>query len=189
MQMPPSGYSYAMAGTTMQRSRTNRAIGALDTGLRSAASPSQPRSLRTGAMRACCVLGCMLLAACGNGALGDAQQQAIATLGKDLPAPYRDGLIVDAVHRHGDDLVYAIRFPDATVAMAQAKPELFAALQLDEQQAMTELCSVPALAPVLAAGGGVRRRFIDANGAQFFEVALKASDCGSQPMPPQELTP
>ena len=137
----------------------------------------------------CATLLLPLLAACGNGALGDAQQQAIAELGKQLPAPYRDGLIVDAVHRHGDDLVVVIRFPDASVAMAKAKPELFAALQQDEQQAMSELCDAPALAPVLAARGGVRRRFIDANGAQFFEVALKAADCGSQPMPPQELTP
>lgn len=130
-----------------------------------------------------------LLVACDKDSLGEAQQQAIATLGKELPAPYRDGLIVDSVHRHGGDLVLVIRFPDASVAMAKAKPELFAALQQDEQQAMSELCDVAALAPVLAAGGGLRRRFIDADGALFFEVTLKAADCRSQRMPPQELTP
>ena len=124
-----------------------------------------------------------LLAACGNAALGDAQRHAIAELGKELPAPYRDGLVVDAAHRHGDDLVLVIRFPDASVAMAKAKPELFAALQEDEQQAMAELCDVAALAPVLAAGGGVRRRFIDADGALFYETTLRADQCPSPATP------
>ncbi|SBV36898.1 hypothetical protein STPYR_11828 [uncultured Stenotrophomonas sp.] len=127
----------------------------------------------------CAALLLPLLAACDNGALVDAQRQAIATYARQLPAPYRDGLIVDAVHRHGGDLVFVIRSPDATVAMAKAKPDVFAALQRDEADAIAELCADAALAPVHAAGGGVRRRFIDANGAQFFEVALKASDCRS----------
>lgn len=120
-----------------------------------------------------------LLAACGKGNLDDAQQQAIATLGKQLPAPYRDGLVVESVHRHGDDLVLVIHFPDATVAMAKARPEVFEALHQDEQNAMAELCTDKALAPVYAAGGGVRRRFVDADGAVFFEATLKASDCSS----------
>jgi hypothetical protein len=137
-----------------------------------AAWPALPRPL-------CAVLLLPLLAACGNGALGDAQRQAIATLGKQLPAPYRDGLIIDAVHRHGDDLVFVIRSPDATVAAAKARPDVFVALRHDEADAIAELCTNTALVPVYAAGGGVRRRFIDANGAQFFEVALKASDCRS----------
>ena len=128
----------------------------------------------------CAALLLPLLAACGNGALGDAQRQALAELGKQLPAPYRDGLVVDSAHRYGNDLVLVIRFPDASVAMAKAKPELFAALHQDEQQAIADLCTAPALAPVLAAGGGVRRRFIDADGALFFEATLKASDCHSQ---------
>ncbi|MGB3392634.1 MAG: hypothetical protein WA956_15540 [Stenotrophomonas sp.] len=127
----------------------------------------------------CTALLLPLLAACGNGALSDAQRQAIATYGKQLPAPYRDGLIVDALHRHGDDLVFVIRFPDATVAMAKSRPDVFAALQRDEADTIAELCTDPVLAPIQAAGGGVRRRFIDTNGAQFFEVALKASDCRS----------
>lgn len=125
------------------------------------------------------ITGSALLAGCGNSQRAEAQRAAIATLGQTLPAPYRDGLVVDSVHRHGDDLVLMIRFPEATVAMAKAKPELFAALQRDEQHAMTELCQEPALAPLYAAGGGVRRHFVDANGAVFFEVALNASDCPS----------
>ncbi|KRG66496.1 hypothetical protein ABB26_00085 [Stenotrophomonas humi] len=86
-------------------------------------------------------------------------------------------MIIDSVHRHGDDLVQMIRSPDATVAMAKAKPEVFEALRRDEDEAITELCANPTLAPVYAAGGGVRRRFIDANGAVFFEVTLKSSHC------------
>lgn len=120
-----------------------------------------------------------LLAACGKGGLGDAQQRAIAALGKQLPAPYRDGLVVESVHRHGDDLVLVIRSPDITLAMAKARPEVFDALRADEQEAMRELCGEAALAPVYAAGGGMRRRFVDADGATFFEATLKASDCSS----------
>ena len=134
-------------------------------------------------LRLVCAALLPLLAACGNNALGDAQQQAIATFGKELPTPYRDGLSVDSVHRHGDDLVLVIRSPDTSVAMAKAKPELFAALQEDEQQAMAELCDVAALAPVLAAGGGVRRRFIDADGALLFETTLRADQCPSPATP------
>ena len=118
-----------------------------------------------------------LLVGCGNGKLADAQRTAVDSMSKQLPAPYRDGLIIDSVHRHGDDLVQMIRSPDATVAMAKAKPEVFEALRRDEDEAITELCADPTLAPVYAAGGGVRRRFIDANGAVFFEVTLKSSHC------------
>ncbi|KRG42162.1 hypothetical protein ARC78_09415 [Stenotrophomonas pictorum JCM 9942] len=125
------------------------------------------------------VAGSALLPGCGSDQLTGAQRAAIATLGTELPAPYRDGLVIDSVHRHGDDLVLMIRFPEATVAMAKAKPDLFAALRRDEAEAIAELCQEPALAPVYAAGGGVRRRFVDANGAVFFEVALSASDCPS----------
>lgn len=119
----------------------------------------------------------LLSAGCGKGTLDDAQRQAMATLGMPLPSPYRDGLVVESVHRHGNELVLVIRSPDITLAMAKARPEVFEALRDDEQQAMQELCAEAALAPVYAAGGGVRRRFVDATGAVFFETALKASDC------------
>lgn len=118
-----------------------------------------------------------LLAGCGNSSLNDAQRGALATLGKQLPAPYRDGLIIDSAHRHADDIVFMVRSPDASVAMAKAKPELFEALRRDEAEAIAQLCAEPAMQSVYAAGGGARRRFVDANGAVFFEVTLKASDC------------
>lgn len=118
-----------------------------------------------------------LLAGCGNSKLTDAQHTALETLGKQLPTPYRDGLITASAHRNGDDIVFVVRSPDATVAMAKAKPEVFDALRRDEDEAITELCGEPALQPVYAAGGGVRRRFVDVSGATFFEVTLKASHC------------
>ncbi len=118
-----------------------------------------------------------LLAGCGSSTLTDAQHTALATLGKQLPAPYRDGLITTSAHRHGEDIVFVVSFPDASVAMAKAKPDVVEALRRDEDEAITELCMEPALGPVYAAGGGVRRRFVDANGAVFFEVELKAKHC------------
>lgn len=135
--------------------------------------------LRTAFALAAFSASATMLTACADSNLTNAQRQAIAALGKQLPTPYRDGLIVDSVHRHGDDLVLVIRFSDATVAMAKAKPDLFEALRRDEQGAMAELCTDQALAQVYAAGGGVRRRFVDADGALFFETMLKASDCHS----------
>ena len=119
----------------------------------------------------------VLLAGCGTSKLTDAQHSALATLGKQLPKPYRDGLITESAHRHADDIVFVVRFPGASVAMAKAKPDVFEALRRDEDEAITELCREPALQPVYAAGGGVRRRFVDAGGATFFEVTLKASHC------------
>lgn len=119
----------------------------------------------------------VLLAGCGNSTLSDAQHTALATFGKQLPTPYRDGLITASAHRHGDDIVFVVSFPGASVAMAKAKPDVFEALRHDEDEAITELCKEPALQPVYAAGGGVRRRFVDASGATFFEVTLKASHC------------
>lgn len=119
----------------------------------------------------------VLLAGCADSKITDAQHTALATLSKELPTPYRDGLIIASAHRHADDIVFVVSFPDATVAMAKAKPDVFDALHRDEGEAMIELCKAPALQPVYAAGGGVRRRFVDANGAVFFEVTLKASDC------------
>ena len=119
----------------------------------------------------------VLLAGCGNSTLTNAQHTALATLGKQLPKPYRDGLITTSAHRHDDDIVFVVSFPGASVAMAKAKPDVFDALRRDEDEAITELCREPALQPVYAAGGGVRRRFVDATGATFFEVTLKASHC------------
>jgi len=118
-----------------------------------------------------------LLASCGNNKLGDMQADALAKLSKQLPSPYRDGLITESAHKQANDIVLVVRFADATVAMAKAKPEVFEALRLDENQAITELCQDPVLRPLHDAGGGVTRRFVDANDAVFFEATLKASDC------------
>lgn len=121
----------------------------------------------------------VVTAGCGNRALERAQRRAVEEIGAQLPRPYRDGLVVESVRRDGDDLVLVIRSADITVAMARARPEVFDALRADEQDAMLALCDEPALAPMRAAGGGARRRFVDADGAVFFDATLKASDCPS----------
>lgn len=114
---------------------------------------------------------------CGNHALDHAQRVALQEIGAQLPRPYRDGLVVESVHRDGDELVLVIRSAEITVAMAKARPAVFDALRDDEQAAMQALCADPLFAPLHAAGGGVRRHFVDADGAVFFDATLKASDC------------
>ena len=118
-----------------------------------------------------------LLAACSGSGLGPAREAAIAASNANLPAPYRDGLITERAYAGGVDLVLEVRFAEARVAQLEAKPHLRDALAADETEAMAELCADDALKPYLAAGGVVRRRFIDADGALFFEATLPAHAC------------
>ncbi|MCL7714528.1 hypothetical protein [Stenotrophomonas mori] len=143
----------------------------------------------SGAVRGGLPLLAMLLAGCAGDAPDAARQAAVAALGDTLPMPYRDGLVVESARSEGRDVVLSIRFPEATVAMAEAKPMLFQALREDEQAAMRELCGLAVLEPVLATGGGVRRRFIDADGAPFFETRLAPDDCLSSPRSSQDPSP
>lgn len=106
-----------------------------------------------------------------------ALRDAVKQMGTHLPAPYRDGLVTESVQAVDNDVVLLVRFAEATQAMAAAKPEIFNALQLDEQESMRELCRVTALKSLLESGGGVRRRFVDRDGALFFETRLAAADC------------
>jgi len=122
-------------------------------------------------------LGATLLVGCNKGVPADAAADAITALGKQLPAPYRDDLVTESAQQQGKDVVLVIRAADITVAMAKAKPDVFDALRLDEQAAITELCVDPLLTPVLAAGGKLHRRFIDRDGASFFDATLTPSDC------------
>ena len=118
-----------------------------------------------------------LLAACQGNGLGQAREAAIAASNATLPAPYRDGLVTERAFAGGADLVLEIRFAEARVAQLDTKPHLRDALEADETEAMIELCDSPALKPYLAAGGSVRRRFVDADGALFFEARLPAGTC------------
>lgn len=118
-----------------------------------------------------------LITACSGGGLGSARDAALAASNASLPAPYRDGLVTERAVAGGADLVLEIRFADARVAQLDAKPDLRDALVADETEAMAELCGVEALQPYLAAGGVVRRRFIDADGALFFEATLPGNAC------------
>lgn len=118
-----------------------------------------------------------LLAACSGSGLGPARDAAIAASNNALPTPYRDGLVTERAYAGGADLVLEVRFAEARVAQLADKPHLRDALVADETEAMAELCRDAALKPYLAAGGVVRRRFIDADGALFFEASLPAHAC------------
>ncbi|MGN0857730.1 MAG: hypothetical protein ACI4NW_00915 [Stenotrophomonas sp.] len=119
----------------------------------------------------------VLASACQGNGLGQAREAAIAASNAKLPAPYRDGLVTERAYAGGADLVLDIRFAEARVADLETKPHLRDALLADETEAMIELCTDAALKPYLAAGGVVRRRFIDADGALFFEATLPANSC------------
>ena len=116
----------------------------------------------------------LLLTACNA---GSSRQAAIDAANASLPAPYRDGLVTERAWAGGTDIVLDIRFAEARVDQLAAKPELREALQLDEQNAISELCADAALGDYLKDGGVVRRRFIDADGELFFEARLEGRDC------------
>lgn len=124
---------------------------------------------------ACAALATLLLAACSGG--NAARLAAIDAVNTALPAPYRDGLVTERAHTKGNAVVLDIRFAEASVAQLDAKPQLRDALRADEGEAISELCRDSALGPYLQQGGVVRRRFIDTDGALFFEVSLDGADC------------
>lgn len=137
-----------------------------------------PATVHRAAGIAALIVSALVLAGCGKDeGVDGALDRAAGTIGKTLPTPYRDGLVVDAAKVEGNDLVFVIRNPDITVAKARGKKEVLDALQRDEQDAIGELCQHDDLAPVLKHGGGVRRRFVDGSGQSFFEVALQPAQC------------
>ena len=133
-------------------------------------------------LRPACVIALAVLAlsACGGG-LGSARQAAIEAANATLPAPYRDGLITEKAYAGGTDLVLDVRFAQARVADLEAKPHLHDALRADETEAMVELCDDAALKPYLQAGGHITRRFIDADGALFFDAHFDGTHCPASP--------
>lgn len=137
-------------------------------------------SLRPRCLMSLCLLPLLALTACGGG-LGSARQTAIDAANAKLPAPYRDGLVTEKAYAGGMDLVLDVRFAEARVADLEAKPHLRDALRSDETEAMVELCDDPALKPYLQAGGRIVRRFIDADGALFFDAPFDGKHCPSSP--------
>jgi|GEM_PF-506397 len=130
------------------------------------------------------VIPLLVLTGCHNPTLDAAQQQAMANFRPKLPLPYQEGMKVESIHRHGKDLVLVIRFNETTVAQAQAnrRSQLYD-LKTSEEIRMVQLCQTADFIPLLTEGGGLRRRFIDANDAVFFEVSLSADRCALTPAP------
>ena len=98
------------------------------------------------------------------------------TASKQLPLPYRDGLSVESALVEGDTLVLLIRNPEGEAAKVREHPR-YGELVQAEQDAMQELCTWPALRPLLGSDAVVMRRFVDRHDDVFFETALPIKNC------------
>ncbi|HEY1035796.1 MAG TPA: hypothetical protein VGE09_12530 [Pseudoxanthomonas sp.] len=124
------------------------------------------------------VVGAMALTGCRGmqGKLETARAETAST----LPSPYLDGLVTESVAVEGDRLVFLVRSPDGDAEKTRAHPR-FRALRESEQQAMTELCALPAMQPLIGTDAVLVRRFVDRDGALFFESILPARECAAPP--------
>ena len=98
------------------------------------------------------------------------------TANKQFPLAYRDGLSVESAQVEGDTLVLLIRNPEGEAEKVQQHPR-YGELVQAEQDAMQELCTWPALRPLLGSEALVTRRFVDRNDGVFFETTLPMKNC------------
>ena len=98
------------------------------------------------------------------------------TANKQFPLPYRDGLSVESAEVEDDTLVLLIRNPEGEAAKVREHPR-YGELVQAEQDAMQELCTWPALRPLLGSDAVVMRRFVDRHDGVFFETALPIKNC------------
>lgn len=132
-------------------------------------------------MRALRLIACCLplaLAACGQD--DAALRQARDTLAAGLPEPYFEDLVVESVLVEGDALVQLVRSPEGKADATRAHPR-FEELREAEQEALVDLCAVPAIAPLVATDARLVRRFVDREDGVFFEVEMPAGDCAQAP--------
>lgn len=128
-------------------------------------------------MRALRLIACCLplaVAACGQD--GAALRQARDALATGLPEPYFEDLVIEAVLVEGDALVQLVRSPEGRAEATRQHPR-FEELREAEQEALVDLCAVPAIAPLVATDARLVRRFVDREGGVFFEVEMPAGDC------------
>ena len=132
----------------------------------------------TQVVRVAPVIGALALAGCQGmqGKLETARAETAST----LPSPYLDGLVTESVAVDGERLVFLVRSPDGDAEKTRAHPR-FRALRESEQQAMTELCALPAMQPLIGTDAVLVRRFVDRDGALFFELTLPARECAAPP--------
>ncbi len=116
----------------------------------------------------------LAVAACGRS--DDALREAREALAADLPAPYFEDLVIESVSVEGDALVQLVRSPEGKADATRAHPR-FGELRQSEQAALSELCAIPAIAPLAATDARLVRRFVDRQGGVFFEVEMPAREC------------
>jgi len=129
-----------------------------------------------GASAAACALA---LAACG-GATPDALVAARDALAAGLPEPYFEDLVTESASIEGRQLVLLVRSPAGDAERTRSHPR-FEELRASEQAQMQALCGHRAIAPLAGSDALLVRRFVDRQGAMFFETTLPARDCAPMP--------
>jgi hypothetical protein len=128
------------------------------------------------------VAGALLLAACAGGDRDRALQQARDGVAATLPATHVEDLVIESVAVEGDALVQLVRSPAGNAARTREHPR-FEELRQAEQDDMRTLCALPAIQPLTTTDARLVRRFVDREDNVFFEVELRAGECGTVPEP------
>lgn len=122
--------------------------------------------------------GLPVLAACGTGDTDRALQQARDGIAATLPATHVEDLVIESVAIEGDALVQLVRSPEGNALKTRDHPR-FGELRQAEQDDMRTFCALPAIQPLAGTDARLVRRFVDRDDNLFFEVELRASECGS----------
>ena len=107
-------------------------------------------------------------------------QEARTKVAATLPAPYFEDLVTESVAIEGDRLVLLVRSPKGSAARTREAPG-FDTLKESEQVALRELCTQPAIKPLIDTDAILVRRFVDRHDAVFFDVELPARACAAPP--------
>jgi hypothetical protein len=126
--------------------------------------------------------GALLLAACAADDPDLALQQARDEIAATLPASHVEDLVIESVTVEGDALVQLVRSPAGNAARTREHPR-FDELRQAEQDDMRTLCALPAIQPLVATDARLVRRFVDREDNVFFEVELRARECGTGSAP------
>lgn len=102
----------------------------------------------------------------------------LAEFRKQLPMPHGPGLVFEQVLFEGDALVMVVRAQKRRVSDPE-DPAARAAVARAEQALLRPFCRDAGVAYLLARGVTLTRRFIDRDGARFFDVSLTARDCAT----------
>jgi hypothetical protein len=145
-------------------------------------------SLRPGmtmgiSLRRLVLAGCLpLLAACGASDPDHALRQAHDEIAATLPVAHVEDLVIESVAIEGDALVQLVRSPAGNAINTRAHPR-FDELRQAEQDEMRSFCALPAVQPLAATDVRLVRRFVDRENNLFFEIELRASECGTARAP------